>query len=634
MCGIAGWYRRGERPVDPAIIAAQCARIVHRGPDDGGRLIDRDFGFGMRRLSILDLAGGHQPIESADGRHAIVFNGEIYNHLALRPALEAAGHAFTTRSDTETVLAAFRHWGVAAWEKLEGMFAVAVWDRGTRTLTLARDPLGIKPLYVAAGEGGVAFASELKALTPVPGIDWSVDERAVHDFFSFGHILTPRSVHAGVRTLPPGQTLTIGPDGDPIEAAFWRPRFTPGPAMDEAEWIEAFRREWLGSVERHMLADVPLGAFLSGGVDSSAVVAAMARLSSQSVRAYTIGFAEPRYDETRHAEAVARHLGCEHVIRRVEPRHAADVLPQVAAAYDEPFADPAAVPLWHLCELAAGEVKVVLGGDGGDELFAGYARHRNEALVQRFDALPGALQTLGQLANALPPLPNRRWNYARQRLRRLWASARLPGPEARFFEKTEITTPALRQWLYEPAFHQRQAHGYAALASEYFPAPASADPVERFLAAEMTLQLPCAMLTKVDRVSMAHSLEVRVPFLSRQFADWAGTVPMGMKLQGSTGKALVRKAIAPWLPAGVLDRPKQGFQVPLAEWFLGDFGAHAYGLWRDSGAGEAGFLRPAAVDRILADHRAGRADHSGLLYALAIFGLWWRARPRTALSTL
>jgi len=634
MCGIAGRYRRGGHAVGQASVTSQCDAIRHRGPDDSGVFTDGDFGFGMRRLSIIDIAGGHQPMVSENGRWLIVFNGEIYNHASLRRELETAGRNFLTRCDTETILVGYQHWGDAVWARLEGMFAVAIWDRLERVVKLARDPLGIKPFYVAEQGGEFAFASELKALTVLPELAFDVDGRAVHDFFSFGHIRTPRTIYRQVRTLPPGHLLTLGPTGEASTRAFWRPRYVASAPRDDASWVADFQERWLATVEAHMLADVEVGVFLSGGVDSSAVAAAMARIGDRPVKAFTIGFPDKRFDETPHAAAVARHLGCEHVTRMVDLRDATDILPAIQSCFDEPFADPAAVPTWYLSRMASEHVKVVLSGEGGDELFAGYKRHRNEVRMARYR---GALRLTGPLAHGIDALPSSRWrgaNYLAQRLRRFRDSALLPDGITRFFAKTQITSPALRAALYTRRFHEQfdGAGRFERLREEYFPDPEdiSGHPLEQFIFADLTLNLPSAMLTKVDRTSMAHSLEARVPFLSHKLVEWALTVPIDMKLRGKVGKYVVRKAVEPWLPDKVLDRRKQGFQMPLAQWFAGDFGNFAQGLWRDSGAADAGFLEPRAVDTAFADHREGRNDHSRFLYALSMFSLWWCKRPGAA----
>jgi asparagine synthase (glutamine-hydrolysing) len=630
MCGICGWYARGA-PVDPAVVAAQCATIVHRGPDDQGVHLDRDLALGMRRLSIIDVAGGHQPMSSDDGRYVLVFNGEIVNFRDLRRALEAEGQRFRTSSDTEAVLRGFEVWGAAVWPRLEGMYAAAIWDARLRTLTLARDPLGIKPLVYTLQNGGLAFASELKALAPVPGLAFTPRPASVDAFFAFGHVLAPYTIYDEVLKLPPGSTLTLGPEGPPRVERFWSFAYRPAPAATEEEWVERFRDVFTATVERHMIADVPLGAFLSGGVDSSAVVAAMARVSAEPVRTFTIGFGDPRYDESPHAAAVAAHLGCRHTHRRVELEEAARVMPALAAAYDEPFADPSAIPTWYVSRLAREQVTVALSGDGGDELFAGYERHLNERLVASFARWPAPLRSLSYAVRGLPPLPVTSWNTFRQRLRKIHHDALLPTTFQRFFSKYQLTPRPVRAGLYDAGFAAALTDGdeLARLAREYFPAPVSRDPVENLLYADTVVRLPDDMLTKVDRASMAHSLEVRVPFLAHTFVDWAATVPVELKLRGTTGKHLIRRAIAPWLPPGILDRPKQGFAIPLSGWVRGDLGRYVESVWRDSGVQESGWLDPGAVGRLFAEHRAGRADRSSMLFALGMFALWWAARPRS-----
>lgn len=627
MCGIAGWYRRGNRPVATEVIGRQCDTIVHRGPDDVGCLAEGDFGFGMRRLSIIDLASGHQPIETADGRYAIVFNGEIYNHPELRRELIGAGITFHTNSDTETLLHAFVRWGEGAWPRLQGMFAVAIWDRRERRLTLARDPLGIKPLYLTEQAGGLAFASEIRALAVLPEHRFEVDERAAHDFFTYGHVQPPRSIYRQVRCLPPGTTLTIGPDGAGVERTYWQPRFATRHDLDEGAWIEETRDRVRRTVEQHMLADVPVGVFLSGGVDSSAVAAAMSRVASGRVKAFTMGFAGTSIDETAAAARIAGHLGLEHRVLQLEPQVAGDLLPAVQAAFDEPNASTASVPIWHLSRMAAGEVKVVLCGDGADEILAGYKRQRTALAAARWAPAMRVLGPVGALVDALPPSTSPRWNYLRQNARRFRDAAALRTAFQRFFAGTQITSPAVRARLFDPGFLDRQegTASFARLEAEYFPdaADRALDPLQQFMLADVGVHM-LALLNRLDRGSMAHSLEARVPFLSPDFVDWALTMPRSMMLRGKVGKYALRQAIAPWLPADALDKRKLGFQLPFAEWFRGDFATFAREAWHDSGAVDSGYLRPEAVDALFAEHRAGRANHGRTLYAIAMFSCWWQ----------
>lgn len=626
MCGIVGWYRRHGRPVVASVIKAQCDSLIHRGPDDSGILTDGDFGFGMRRLSILDIPGGHQPMQTPDGRYAIVFNGEIFNHLEVREPLIAAGYDFVTHSDTETILAAFARWGNDAWAKLEGMFAVAIWDRQRRTLTLARDPLGIKPLYVSDQDSGFSFASELKALRILPNHRFDADDRSVHDYFRFGHVRQPRSIFRQVATLEPGHFLTVEAIGTGKIGRYWHPRFRSSEKKSDADWFERMRDVLRSTTARHMQSDVPVAAFLSGGIDSSAVLAAMTMATGQPIKAFTIGHPGAKIDESEAARRIASHLGCEHIVAPLDMREAMDLLPRILACYDEPFADMAAIPTWFASRLASQYVKVVLCGEGGDELFAGYKRHRNARTVERMRPLIGDGGPLATMIEALPLSRSRRLNVLRQHARRISEFARLPDGYQQFFAATEISSREIRQRIYSRDFwnQQESEESYAQLEQEYFPdseAPKESF-LNQFLFADLTLNMPSAMLPRLDRASMAHSLEARVPFLSHKLVDWALTVPEELKLRGRTGKYLLRKAVEPWLPPDIARRPKQGFQIPMAEWLRGSFGKFAREMWHDSVAANAGYLDNGAVEELFREHQAGAADHSRMLYAVTAFGLW------------
>ncbi len=625
MCGIAGWYRRDGRPVAAGIIVAQSDAIAHRGPDDSGHFNDGDFGMGMRRLSIIDISGGHQPMESADRRYIGVFNGEIYNHLELRPALEAAGTRFRTHSDTETFLAAFARWQDDAWLQLEGMYAAAIWDRQTRSLTLARDPLGIKPLYFTEQRGGIAFASELKALTLLPDHDFDVDERAVHDLFCFGHIQRPRSIYRQVRQLDPGHVMRIPRDGQATLRQFWRPRIAPRAGLGETEWIEETRLRLRETVKRHLLSDVPVGAFLSSGVDSSAVTAAMAMESSARVTAFTIGHPGNPIDESAAAARIAAKVGCDHVVLPVDLMQARDVLPIVQKAFDEPTGASSAIPTWYVSKLAAEHVKVVLCGDGGDELFTGYKRQRKAVRLHRWRALARAARPVVGL---LGP-----------RTRRFGEMALLKNGFERFVVGTWISSQALRARLYEPGFFGRQERPLDDFVAEYFDVAEWRDAgmLQQFMLGDLTVHMPSVLLSRLDRASMAHSLEARVPLLSHRFVDWSLTMPLGMKMRGP-GKYALREAIRPWLPPGILERHKQGFQMPLDDWFKGDYAEFARSAWHDSGAARAGYLRADAVDRLFVEHKNGHARHGKLLFAITMFSCWWQmsraTTRRSAASTM
>jgi asparagine synthase (glutamine-hydrolysing) len=633
MCGIAGWYRRGAGEAPLEALVRQCDRLRHRGPDDDGYLTDGDFGFGMRRLSIIDVAGGHQPIFSSDGRYAIVFNGEIVNHPQLRRELEG-GYAFQTdHSDTETILAAWLKWGDEAWPRLEGMYAVAIWDKQARRLVLARDPMGIKPLFITEQKGGIAFASEITALLELPDHRFDLDEDGVDDFFCFGHTLPPRTIYRQVRPLDPGHVLQIGPVGGAKVHRFWKARLDVRPGLSEQDWIEATREQLIRTVSHHLLSDVPVGAFVSGGVDSGAIAAAMAATASAPFKMFTAAFPGSDRDESKAAAYVARRLGVEHIVLPMQPQDAAEVLPAVQASFDEPTAANSAVPLWFLSRAAAEHVKVVLCGEGGDELFLGYNRQRWAKRMARLRPLVKALGQ-GAFLDRLPELPARRWNYIRQLARRFREGALLDDGYQRFFSAVSISSPETRSRIFEPGFfeRERQRDSVEQRAIDYFPPaerPRLSD-IEEFMLGDLTVHLPASMCQRLDRASMAHSLEARVPFLSQQFVEFALSMPTGMKLRGSTGKYVLRKAIEPWLPEIARARRKIGFQLPLADWFMGGFNDFAREAWRSSGASQLGLLDAAGVEKLFDEHRSGAADHGRMLYAIAMFSCWWRQQRPAA----
>jgi asparagine synthase (glutamine-hydrolysing) len=626
MCGIAGWYRRGGRSVSQGAIVAACARIRHRGPDEDGYLVEGDFGFGMHRLSIQDVAGGHQPIFSPDGRHAIVFNGQIYNHPELRSELEGSYRFQTDHSDTETILAAYLRWGDDAWTRLEGMYAVAIWDKLDKELVLARDPIGIKPLFVTQQNGGLAFASEITALRALPDHRFEVDGESVDDFFCFGHTLPPRTIFKQVNPLDPAHVLRIGPKGVAEVRRFWQPRIQVRMGLSESDWVEETRDRVLDTVKKHMLSDVPVGAFLSGGVDSSAVAAAMARTVGANFKAFTVGFPGSPRDETAAAARIAQHLGIEHIVLPMQPQTAADVLPAVQAAFDEPTAATSAVPLWYISRTAAEHVKVVLCGEGGDEVFLGYNRQRWAQRMARWKPLIEAVG-VGGLVGGLPELPWRNWNYGRQLARQFVEGARLGDGYERFFAAVSITTPGLRQRIYEPAFFGRNEarDSFARRALDHFPTDDRSDltDLQEFVMGDLAVHLPASMCQRLDRSSMAHSLEARVPFLSHRFVDWTLTIPAEMKLKGSTGKYVLRRAVEPWLPQGAPSQRKIGFQLPFADWFMGGFNDFAREAWRASGIADLGFLDRQGVEQLFDEHRKGAADYGRVLYAIAMFSCWW-----------
>jgi asparagine synthase (glutamine-hydrolysing) len=407
------------------------------------------------------------------------------------------------------------------------------------------------------------------------------------------------------------------------QRAYWTPQFAPVDGLSDAEWIEETRSRVLHTVKRHMLADVPVGAFLSGGVDSSAIAAAMRKVSDQPLHAFTIGFPGTSIDETEDAARIARHVGAEHHILPLHPATAGDVLPMVQASFDEPNAATAALPIWYLSRFAAEHVKVVLCGEGSDEIFAGYKRQLTALHAARMSPLMRG--PVGSLLDHLPRTGWSKWNYQLQNARRFRDSARLGSNYQRFFAATQISTPGLRARLYEDRFGSDGAEDYERLEQEYFGSVGARDlePLDQLMLADLTFHMPASLLNRLDRGSMAHSLEARVPFLSREFVDWSLTMPSRMKLRGKVGKYALREAVKPWLPPGALSNRKLGFQIPFAEWFKSDFAAFAREAWNDSGARRSGYLRPAVVDQLFAEHEAGRVNHGRALYAIAMFSCWW-----------
>ncbi|MBI5837819.1 MAG: asparagine synthase (glutamine-hydrolyzing) [Candidatus Eisenbacteria bacterium] len=626
MCGICGVWHPGRRAVDGALLRRMNACIAHRGPDDAGFHEAPGVGLGMRRLAIIDLAGGHQPMSTADGAQWIVFNGEIMNFLEVRAELEGLGHRFRTHSDTEVLLEGYRQWGMAAWPRFAGMYAAAIWDEPARRLVLARDPLGIKPLFFAdLGPGGVVFGSELKCLFECPGAVGEPDPAALDEYLAYGHVHAPRTFYTRARKLLPGHALVLEEGRAPRAERFWDLRLGGAAARSEAAWEDELRERFLDTVRRHLISDVPLGAFLSGGVDSSAVVAAMRRVHPGGVRTFTIGFREQAFNEMPYARRVAEHLGTEHTEEMVDAGDATSVVADLARHYDEPFADSSAIPTWYVSRATRRHVTVALSGDGGDELFAGYPRYLNERWMERWARVPAPARALARaLAAAAPRGLGAGLAAWRQRVLKRFEDAELGDAFLRSFSKNQLAGPALRRSVYRADYaggldFSGELARYVALHSL---APVSRDPVENLLYVDTVMRLPDDMLTKVDRASMAHSLEVRVPFLDHTLVDFVASMPVGMKLRGTTRKHLLRRIVRPWLPPGVLDRPKRGFAVPLSSWFRDGLGRLALRRLRESGVLEDGQLDAAGLEGVVAEHESGRADHASMLYSLLMLAEW------------
>jgi asparagine synthase (glutamine-hydrolysing) len=617
MCGICGLAAGGAGGPDPDALAAMSATLIHRGPDDDGQVIAGPVGLAARRLSIIDLAGGHQPIASEDGRVHVVQNGEIYNHAELRAELESAGHSFRTRCDTEVIVHLFEEHGDGFAERLRGMFAIALWDGRAGRLVLARDRFGIKPLfYREDAEGGMAFASELKALMALPDFDRGLDLRAVESLLAFNSIPGPLTIFDGVQKLQPGHLLSWEPGRGTRIQQYAHVRPEPADELrgdSPAALADELRGRLRDSVRAHLISDVPVGVLLSGGVDSAALTALAAEESDERVRTFSIGFRERSFDELERARLVATRYNTDHHELIVEP-NVGEVLTQLAEVFDEPLADSSALPTYLVSKLASEHVKVALSGEGGDELFAGYHTYVADSIAP-WAGRPAA--ALAPLVERLPTSSARvSFDYKAKRFARGGA---LP-PLERHHAWKEIFSPELRAELrstpatggFDPVDVYR----------ERYATTAGAEPIARLQDVDRSIYLVDDLLVKTDRASMAHSLETRVPFLDTAVTELALAVPTSRHLRGFQKKRLLRRAVAPLLPRRILHGRKRGFSIPAAAWLRGDLREFARDVLAPDTVRAQGLFRPEVVERLLAEHEAGSADHSRQIWCLMTLGLW------------
>ena len=628
MCGIAGKVS-ARRRVDRELVEHMCSAIEHRGPDSRGTHLDDGVGLGVQRLRVIDLETGDQPISNEDESVVLVLNGEIYNYVELREELAERGHVFSTRSDTEVIVHLYEEVGERCLERLRGMFAFALWDVDKRRLLLARYRLGKKPLFYAHRDGDLWFGSETRAILQDPSIDRTIDFDAVDSFLHFQYVPHPLSAFAALRKLPPAHTL-VWEDGEIDLRRYWKLSYRPSHAVaTEAEAHELIRSELLEATRLRLRSDVPLGAFLSGGVDSSAVVAAMAKQTHGRVKTFTIGFDVESYDETRHAREVAELFDTEHHELRVEP-HAMEVLPRLVWHYGEPFADSSAIPSWYLAELTRRHVTVALNGDGGDESFAGYTRYVGNRVVDRLAALPLPLRRALRAPISLVG-PNASESSVRSRADRL-SRAALMAPYDRYAMWVAYFSEQQRSELYTPEL--RAALGDRRTAPSVIRGPWLAsdarDEVNRLLDVDVETYLPGDLLVKMDIASMAHSLEVRSPLLDHVFMERMAGLPGAWKLQGRTTKKLLKDAVRPWIPSHILDRPKWGFGVPIADWFRGELRDLPRDVLLDETAVRRGFFRRERVSALIDEHVSGSRDHAYKLWALIQLELWLRTFVDTA----
>lgn len=623
MCGICGQARWDGQAPQRGLIEGMCAAQEHRGPDSRGVHVDEAAGLGIQRLRVIDLATGDQPIFNEDGSVVVVLNGEIYNFRELRARLERSGHRFATGSDTEVIVHLYEEEGRDCVSSLHGMFGLAIWDARRRRLVLARDRVGKKPLFYALRDGVLSFASELRALLRDPEIPRDLDFEALDAYLALRWIPAPLSAFKAVRKLPPASVLTLEEGRVAIEP-YWRlDHGGEARTGDDRELIGELREQLRAAVRRRMVSDVPLGAFLSGGIDSSAVVATMAEQSSRPVRTFSIGFADDRYDELSQARLIAERFGADHEELVVTP-NAVEILPQIVRQYGEPFADSSAIPSFYLAELARRQVTVALNGDGGDESFAGYSRYVANLALDRAAALPAPLRrSVGALARALPSSGDPQ--STRSRLRRLAAATALDAPQRHASYLTQLDR-AERLDLYTP--RMRELAGSASAAEDAIERrwrdAGARDPLGHMLSVDVGMFLPDDLLTKMDIATMAHSLEARSPLLDHELMEFAAALPSHLKVRGREKKFALREAFRDSIPAEILDAPKRGFVVPMAEWLRGDLKDLSHDVLLDSTARDHGYFEPGAVRALLDRHASGAEDRSGAIWSLLVFELWHR----------
>ena len=626
MCGITGIFdTRGQRPIEREVLYRMNESQHHRGPDEGSLHIEPGLGFGHRRLAIIDVSTGQQPLFNEDGSVVVVFNGEIYNYQELIPELQALGHVFRTRSDTEVIVHAWESWGEACVSRFRGMFAFALWDRNRNTLFLARDRLAVKPMYYAVlDDGCLVFGSELKSLLAHGGLRRDIDPQAVEQYFALGYVAEPRSIFLQAKKLQAGHTLTWQRGqqaATPVE--YWDVRFTLNKKISEAEACVELNERLRESVRLRMISEVPLGAFLSGGVDSSAVVAAMAAISTEPVNTCSIAFDDPAFNESAFAQTVADRYQTKHSVETVRSDDF-DLIDTLARLYDEPYADSSAIPTYRVCQLARKHVTVALSGDGGDETFGGYRRYRLHLMEERMrSALPQAVRRplFGLLGKLYPKAD---WAPRVLRAKTTFEGIARSAVEA-YFHSVSILRAPMRAQLFSPRFKSALAGYNAQEVFDHHAARAdTSDPLALIQYLDLKTYLVGDINTKVDRASMAHSLEVREPLMDHELVEWMATLPSSLKIRGQEGKYLLKKAMEPHLPNAVLYRPKMGFSVPLARWFRGPLRDRVREAVLGPRLAATGWFNATYLKELVDQHQSGVRDHSAPLWTLLMFEAFLR----------
>jgi asparagine synthase (glutamine-hydrolysing) len=622
MCGIVGIVRNGKQSVDQALVSRMCEAIRHRGPDEDGFYFKDHVGMGMRRLAIIDLAGGQQPIHNQDRSAWIVFNGEIYNYRELREKLEKLGHTFYTNSDTEAIIHAYDQYGSDCPKHLRGMFAFAIWDERTEELFLARDRVGKKPILYAQVNGDFVFGSEFTALLLHPAISREVDTEAIDHYMSFMCVPAPMTAYKAIRKLEPGHSLRLR-KGEIKTEQYWQPDFTRKVDISEREAGEQAIEILRDAVKVRLMSEVPLGAFLSGGIDSSAVVALMSEESSEPVKTFSIGFEEQDFSELQHARRIAEHVGADHHEFIVKP-DALEVLPLLVEHYGEPYADSSAIPTYYVARETRKHVTVALNGDGGDESFAGYERYAAMRLAERYHRIPALLRE-GVVQQAIGLIPSSETKRSRARdVKRFIEAASLPKVE-RYLRWVSVFNTDAKQNLYSDSFaHETESSSVKKLLDPWFVRANGTGIIDATLEADIMTYLPNDLLVKVDIATMAVSLEARSPFLDHHVIEFAASLPENLKLRGLTTKYLLKRVLKKLLPAENLDRRKMGFGVPIGHWFRGRLQPFLRETLLSEKSLKRELFKPEIVRQMVELHTRGERDHSHQLWTLLMLELWFQ----------
>ncbi len=622
MCGICGKLNFTKEPIERELLQKMNKTITHRGPDDEGYYFGEQVGLAHRRLSIVDLSSGVQPMSNEDESIWIVFNGEIYNHEELRPDLEKRGHFFRSKSDTEVIVHLYEEWGVDCLEKLRGMFAFAIWDSKRERLFLARDRMGQKPLVYTQTKNSLLFASEAKALLEDPGVVRKVDDEAIHSYLTYLYIPAPKTAFASVSKLPPAHYL-LWEKGKTSLHRYWKIPFLPKNQGSEEEIQEQLWELLRESTRLRLMSDVPLGAFLSGGIDSSAVVGIMSELVDQPVKTFSIGYKNDTFNELPYAREVAKMFATDHTEFIVEPK-AMEILPKLIWHYSEPFADASSIPTYYVSKMAREFVTVALSGDAGDENFAGYDRYVTSKLVELYQFLPATIrnQVITRLVQLIP-----NWSFRQNIISQLKVfikGASLP-QEQRFAHRNSVFTSEFKEQLYTQKMKsQSEKWDPAEVMASTFRNSKADNLLDKLLDVDLQYYLTDDILVKVDIASMANSLEVRSPFLDHRLVEFAAQLPPQLKLKGLCKKYILKKTLARILPKEILHRKKMGFQVPTSHWFRNELKDYIYQVLLDPKTTSRGYFKKAALEKLLQEHSAQTQNHDLRIWALLNFELWHR----------